>query len=60
MEENRLDKTISDVAYILDNLMLLRQIQQTGDCNNCKNDKCGYMPRVGQMVRYNCPFYRKH
>ena len=60
MEENRLDKTISDVAYILDNLMLLRQIQQTGSCNDCKNKLCGYMPRVGQMVRYNCPFYKKH
>lgn len=60
MEENRLDETISDVAYILDNLMLLRQIQQTGNCNDCKNHGCGYMPRVGQMVRYNCPFYKKH
>lgn len=27
MEEDRLDKTISDVAYILDNLMLLKQVQ---------------------------------
>lgn len=59
MEEDRLDKTISDVAYILDNLMLLRQIQQTGNCNNCKNKNCGNMPRAGQMVRYNCPFYKR-
>lgn len=60
MEEDRLGKTISDVAYILDNLMLLRQIQQTGNCNNCKNENCGHIPRAGQMVRYNCPFYEKH
>ena len=60
MEEDKLDKTISDVAYILDNLMLLRQIQQTGNCNNCKNKNCGYMPRAGQMVRYNCPFYKRY
>lgn len=55
---NRLDKTISDVAFILDNLILLRQIQSKGDCNICKNRDCGYMPRAGQMVRYNCPFYK--
>ena len=55
---NRLDKTISDVAFILDNLILLRQIQSKGDCNICKNKDCGYMPKAGQMVRYNCPFYK--
>lgn len=55
---DRLNKAISDVAYILDNLILLRQIQQTGDCNICKNRDCGYMPKAGQMVRYNCPFYK--
>ena len=58
MTEDRLNKTISDVAYILDSLILLRQIQQTGDCNICKNRDCGYMPKVGQMVRYNCPLYK--
>ena len=55
---DRLNKAISDVAYIIDNLILLRQIQQTGDCNICKNRDCGYMPEGGQMVRYNCPFYK--
>lgn len=58
MKENRLDKVISDIAYILDNLILLRNIQKTGDCNICKNRDCGYMPKAGQMVRYNCPFYK--
>lgn len=58
MTEDKLNKTIADVAYILDSLILLRQIQQTGDCNNCKNRDCGYMPKVGQMVRCNCPFYK--
>ena len=58
MTEDKLDKTISDVSYILDCLMLLRQIHQTGDCNVCKNRNCGYMPKPGQMVRYNCPFYK--
>ncbi len=55
---DRLNKAISDVAFILDNLILLRQIQQTGDCNTCKNRYCGYMPKAGQMVRYNCPFFK--
>lgn len=58
MAEDRLDKTISDVAYVLDSLILLRQIQQSGDCNICKNKDCGYMPEIGHMVRYNCPFYK--
>ncbi len=56
---DRLNKTISDVAYILDSLILLRQIQQTGDCNVCKNKGCKYKPKAGQMVRYNCPFYKE-
>ena len=56
---DRLNKTISDVAYILDSLILLRQIQQTGNCNICKHRDCGYIPKAGQMVRYNCPFYKE-
>lgn len=55
---NKLDKAIADVTCILDHLILLRQIQQTGDCNICKNKDCGYMPKAGQIVRYNCPFYK--
>ena len=59
MEENKLGKTIYDVTYILDCLILLRQIQSAGDCNVCKNKGyCKYEPKVGQMVRYNCPFYK--
>ena len=58
MTEDRLNKTISDVAYILDSLILLRQIQNAGDCNVCKNKECEYKPKVGQMVRYNCTFYK--
>jgi hypothetical protein len=58
MTEDKLDKAISEVSYVLDSLMLLRQIYQTGDCNVCGNRKCGYMPKPGQIVRYNCPFYK--
>lgn len=56
--EDKLDKVISEVSYVLDSLMLLRQIHKTGDCNVCKNRNCGYMPKTGQSVRYNCPFYK--
>lgn len=58
MTEEGLNKVISDIAYILDSLILLRQIQNTGDCNVCKNKECEYEPKGGQMVRYNCPFYK--
>lgn len=57
--QSRLDHTISDVAFILDSLRALRNIYDAGDCNNCQNKKCEYKPKVGQMVRYNCPFYTR-
>lgn len=57
---NKLDKTIADVAYILDSLMAYRNIVESGCCNDCriaKSHSCKYLPRLGQLVRYNCPFY---
>lgn len=57
---SRLDETISDVAYILDVLMVYRNIVQTGCCNDCGEQKtCNVRPNYGQMVRYNCPLYRR-
>lgn len=56
---NRLDKTIDDVRYTLECLTVLREIQETGDCNICKNRECAYRPSYGQLPRYNCPFYIK-
>ena len=57
---DKLNKTIADVANILDNLILLRSILETGDCNNCNNRNCAFKPSLGQMVRYNCPWYEGH
>ena len=55
---SRLDETIADVGYILDVLTTFRRIVQSGCCNNCnKRRTCGYDPGIGQLVRYNCPFY---
>lgn len=56
---DRLDKMISNIGYVLDSLMALRNIYQTGSCNECEAVKtCEYVPKPGQMVRYNCPFYK--
>lgn len=57
---SKLDRAISDVAYILDTLMAYRNIVATGCCNECESkNKCAYAPKPGQMVRYNCPFYER-
>ena len=56
---SRLDDTISNMAYILDTLMAYRRIVQSGDCNSCAVSKnCKYVPKLGEQVRYNCPFYK--
>ena len=60
MAENRLDKAIADVAYILDCLMAFRRIAETGCCNDCKKKPiCQWAPPIGATVRYNCYFYEK-
>lgn len=57
---SRLDDAISDVAYILDSLIAYRNIVQTGNCNDCdKRKDCEYLPKVGEQVRINCPFYKR-
>ena len=55
---SRLDDVIADVAYILDTLMAYRNIAETGNCNTCKIRKCQWKPKLGQLVRYNCPHYK--
>ena len=58
---SRIDDTIADVAYILDTLMAYRNIIKTGCCNSCRmarTGSCPYLPKPGQQVRYNCPFYK--
>lgn len=49
-----------DELYLYDCLSTLKNIQDCGDCNVCASKKdCQYTPELGQMVRYNCPFYKK-
>ena len=46
--------------YLYECLSALKNIQDSGDCNVCASQKdCQYAPTPGQMVRYNCPFYKK-
>lgn len=55
-----LDALIKQKAYELDSLRLLRTILESGDCNGCdRKDGCPLQPKPGQLVRYNCPHYRK-
>ena len=57
---SRLDDAISEIAYILDALMAYRRIVQAGDCNSCADIKnCIYAPELGDLTRYNCPFYKR-
>jgi len=55
---SRLDDVIANVAYILDTLIAYRNLAETGNCNICKNKNCQWIPKPGQLVRYNCPHYK--
>lgn len=55
-----LDKAVSEIAYALECISVLKSIQESGSCNDCNAIKdCKYKPKLGEMVRYNCPFYRR-
>ena len=38
-------------------LKTLKEIWDSGDCNNCRNRQCEWKPKLGQLVRFNCPHY---
>ena len=57
---SRLDDVISYITYIHSALIAYRQIVESGDCNSCSARKtCKYTTKFGELVRYNCPFYRE-
>ena len=57
---SRLDEMIASVAYILDTLIAYRNIAKSGNCNECgASNTCKYVPKLGEQVRYNCPFYER-
>ncbi len=53
-------KQAEEEWYLVDCLSTLKNIMECGDCNTCSISKnCPYAPKVGQMVRYNCHYYKK-
>ena len=50
---------IMNVEYAADVLKSYKNITESGDCNVCGNKGCGYAPKLGDMVRYNCPFFTR-
>lgn len=38
-------------------LELLKEIWDSGNCNDCRNGQCEWRPKLGQLVRFNCPHY---
>ena len=38
-------------------LIVLKEIWDSGCCNDCRNGQCEWRPKLGQLVRYNCPHY---
>ena len=48
------------ITAILDTLIAYRKITQHGDCNDCgRKLKCMYVPKPGECVRWNCPFFER-
>lgn len=60
-ELKRCKKCASEHRQLAEWLKLLKRILDSGDCNDCAmlNSQCRYAPRIGEQVRYNCPFYAK-
>ena len=55
-----LDDVIIGMQYILDCLRDYKDIIDSGTCNDCRGmNGCRYKPKLGQLVRYNCPFYER-
>lgn len=42
---------------LADWLKALKEIWDSGSCNDCRNGQCEWKPKLGQLVRYNCPHY---
>lgn len=57
---SRLDEAIAELTYILDCLRVLKNIWESGNCNECEKKRtCKYVPYPGEQVRYNCPHFEE-
>lgn len=39
-------------------LMELQNIESLPNCNDCKRQGCEYKPKLGELVRFNCPLWK--
>jgi len=46
-----------DFRLLAEWLKALKEIYDCGDCNDCRNRQCEWKPKLGQLVRFNCPHY---
>ena len=54
---NRLDKIENTLYKECDTIKEF--LNSLTSCNNCTNKNCEYMPKWGEKVRYNCPFWKE-
>ena len=52
------EESASRYYMIADYLKNLKMIYDSGDCNTCNIGNCNIKPKLGQMVRYNCYYYK--
>lgn len=50
-------KCASEHCQLAEWLKALKEIWDSGDCNDCRNGQCEWKPKLGQLVRFNCPHY---
>ena len=50
-------KCASEHRQLAEWLKALKEIWDSGDCNDCRNGQCKWKPKLGQLVRFNCPHY---
>ena len=54
------EQLISLYRQLAEWLKALKEIWDSGDCNDCLHSKnCTIRPKLGQMVRYNCYQYER-
>ena len=51
------DECAKEHRQLAEWLKALKEIWDSGDCNDCRNGQCEWKPKLGQLVRYNCPHY---
>lgn len=56
-DAKRCEKCAKEHRQLAEWLKALKEIWDSGDCNDCRNGRCEWKPKLGQLVRYNCPHY---